>query len=77
MSPSDSPEKAVARTLEIAAEEAATGQDHWLSHFWFIHKALGQGKALASRMAARFSHRRLSRSDCEGLIADWREEGWL
>jgi len=66
----------VDRVLQIAAEEAEAGQDHWLSHFWFIHKVLGEGKALASRMADRFAHGRLIRPDCEGLIADWNEEGW-
>jgi hypothetical protein len=74
-SPSDFPEKQVDRALQIAADEKAG--DHWLSHFWFIHKVLGEDKALASRMADRFKHRRLTRSDSEGLIADWKEEGWL
>jgi hypothetical protein len=59
----------------LVAEDEPDG-DHWLSHYVMATKVLREQAANASRLANAFKHRRLTREDCDGLVADWREEGW-
>lgn len=60
--------------LEIAADEP--DGDHYLSHLVMARKVLRCSPAEAVRIARGFAHRRLTRDECEGLVADWQEEGW-
>jgi len=62
------------RVLRIAESEPEG--DHYLSHLVFAWKVLREPLAAAMPLAQSFAHRRLTRQDCEGLLADWIEEGW-
>jgi hypothetical protein len=45
--------------------------DHFLSHFVLARKVLGESASFAIRVAHAFKHRRLTRSECEGMVSDW------
>lgn len=51
--------------------------DHYLSHLVLCRKVLRQSASWSIRTARAFAHRRLTRQECEGMVADWIEEGWL
>jgi hypothetical protein len=68
-------ERLVERVLRIAADEPPG--DHYLSHLIFARKVLRETWASAIQLARAYSHRRLTRADCEGLLTDWRGEGWV
>lgn len=49
--------------------------DRWLAHYVLASKLLGESTAFACRVADAFEHHPLTRAECEGMIADWAEEG--
>lgn len=57
--------------------EMETPGDHYLSHYVLARKVLRESCATAVRLARAFAHHRLTREECEGMVTDWREEGWL
>jgi hypothetical protein len=63
------------RVMRIA--EAEPSGDHYLSHLVFAWKVLREPPVTAIALAKGYRHRWLMREECEGLVADWREEGWL
>lgn len=50
--------------------------DHFLSHWVLTYKVLRESAFESMRIARAFAHRRLTRDECEGMVADWIEEGW-
>lgn len=62
------------RVLRIS--ESEPDGDHYLSHFVLATKVLREPTAFAIRVARAFSHHRLTREECEGMVSDWMEEGW-
>jgi hypothetical protein len=61
--------------LRIAAGEP--DGDHYLSHWVMAVKVLRCKPVDAIGIATAFAHRRLTRELAVGLLADWREEGWV
>lgn len=64
----------IERVMHIV--ETETPGDHYLSHLILCRKVLREDVANSVRLARAFAHHRLTREECEGMLADWREEGW-
>jgi hypothetical protein len=62
------------RVMRIADSEP--DGDHFLSHFVLCHKVLRETAAQSILIARSFTHRRLTRDECQGMVSDWIEEGW-
>lgn len=65
----------VKRVMRIIEDEQPG--DHWLSHWVMARKVLRTDCATAIRIADAFRHRALTRDECDGLVSDWRDAGWL
>lgn len=57
--------------------ETETDGDHFLSHYILAKKVLRESTHISIRLAEMFSDIRLTREACEGMVADWKDEGWL
>jgi len=63
---------AIDRLMRIV--ESERDGDHFLSHWCLARKVLGESPAFAIRVGNAFSHRRLTREECEGMVSDWLED---
>lgn len=65
------------RVLLITEMEDEAGLDHFLSHWCLCKKVLREDAATSILFANTFSHHRLTREKCEGMLKDWQDEGWI